>query len=198
MTQIEAVIFDKDGTLFDFQATWGHWTGTVLDQLCGDDLALKSRVAEDLYYDLVGRKILPNSIVVAATPLEIATHMGAHFPQYSVNDLMHTLNDLAENSPQVMVTDLTKFCASLRTRRIKLAVMTNDAERPAKAHLKAAGALAAFDFVIGSDSGYGGKPSAAPLLALSDMLGVAAGNCVMVGDSTHDLISGQAAGMKTV
>jgi len=52
--------------------------------------------------------------------------------------------------------------------------------------------------VIGSDSGYGAKPDPAPLLALAAKIDVPAAACLMVGDSTHDLIAGHAAGMRTV
>lgn len=32
---IDAAIFDKDGTLFDFRATWGGWTARAIDHLAG-------------------------------------------------------------------------------------------------------------------------------------------------------------------
>ena len=34
---IRGVIFDKDGTLFDFQSTWGIWTTQVLERIAGSD-----------------------------------------------------------------------------------------------------------------------------------------------------------------
>jgi phosphoglycolate phosphatase len=65
-------------------------------------------------------------------------------------------------------------------------------------HLQVEGALDLFDYVIGSDSGYGAKPDPEPLLALATKMDVSASNCVMVGDSTYDLIAGRSAGMYTV
>jgi phosphoglycolate phosphatase len=76
--------------------------------------------------------------------------------------------------------------------------MTNDAEGPARAHLASVQVLELFDLVIGSDSGFGAKPQAAPLLALADKMDIPAAACIMVGDSTHDLRAGRAAGMRTV
>ena len=52
--------------------------------------------------------------------------------------------------------------------------------------------------MIGSDSGFGAKPQAAPLLALADKMDIPAAACVMVGDSAHDLRAGRAAGMRAV
>ncbi len=36
---IRAILFDKDGTLIDFQRTWGPATHVVLSQLCDGDAA---------------------------------------------------------------------------------------------------------------------------------------------------------------
>ena len=49
--KIKAAIFDKDGTLFDFQATWGHWAGQVLRRLSRGDNDLRNALARDLNYD---------------------------------------------------------------------------------------------------------------------------------------------------
>ena len=48
---IRGVIFDKDGTLFDFQSTWGIWTAQVLARIAGSDEALLQQLAEALGYD---------------------------------------------------------------------------------------------------------------------------------------------------
>lgn len=196
--KLEAVIFDKDGTLFDFQATWGAWTNTVLDRFCGTDAALKQAVADDLDYDLDRLEIRPTSLVVAGTPMQIAEHVARHFPEMTPRQIFEHLNALAKVSTQVPVTELSQMCQLLRDQNLKLAVMTNDAEAPARANLDSVGALELFDFVIGSDSGYGAKPAAAPLLALAEKMGVSPDACAMVGDSTHDLHAGQAAGMQRV
>ena len=55
-----------------------------------------------------------------------------------------------------------------------------------------------FDFVAGYDSGYGGKPEPGQLLGFCANTGLAPADCIMVGDSTHDLDAGRAAGMRTI
>ena len=39
MPQIRGVLFDKDGTLFDFQGTWGSWAQGLFLDLSGGDAA---------------------------------------------------------------------------------------------------------------------------------------------------------------
>lgn len=195
---ISGVIFDKDGTLFDFQSTWGIWTAQVLARIAGSDEALLQQLAEALGYDTHTRRVQPGSVIVAATPMEIAAVVKDCIPALSQTQISDWLNEEAKTAPQVLVTDLHRLTAELRRINLGLCVMTNDAEAPARAHLASVQASDLFDFVIGSDSGFGAKPQAAPLLALADKMEIPAAACVMVGDSTHDLRAGRAAGMRAV
>lgn len=195
---IRGVIFDKDGTLFDFQSTWGIWTAQVLARIAGSDEALLQQLAEALGYDTQTRRVQPGSVIVAATPMDIAAVVKDCIPALSQTQICDWLNEEAKTAPQVLVTDLHQLIAELRRINLGLCVMTNDAEAPARAHLASVQALDLFDFVIGSDSGFGAKPQAAPLLALADKMEIPAAACVMVGDSTHDLRAGRAAGMRAV
>ena len=69
---IRGVIFDKDGTLFDFQSTWGIWTAKVLARIAGSDEALLRQLAHALGYDVQTRRVQPGSVIVAGTPMEIS------------------------------------------------------------------------------------------------------------------------------
>ena len=195
---IRGVIFDKDGTLFDFQSTWGIWTAQVLARIAGSDEALLQQLAEALGYDTQTRRVQPGSVIVAATPMDIAAVVNDCIPALSQAQICEWLNEEAKTAPQVLVTDLHRLTAELRRINLGLCVMTNDAEAPARTHLASVQASGLFDFVIGSDSGFGAKPQAAPLLALADKMEIPAAACVMVGDSTHDLRAGRAAGMRAV
>ncbi|MDO7734256.1 MAG: HAD family hydrolase [Planktomarina temperata] len=195
---IRGVIFDKDGTLFDFQSTWGIWTAQVLARIAGSDEALLQQLAEALGYDTQTRRVQPGSVIVAATPMDIAAVVKDCIPALSQTQICDWLNEEAKTAPQVLVTDLHRLTAELRRINLGLCVMTNDAQAPARAHLASVQASDLFDFVIGSDSGFGAKPQAAPLLALADKMEIPAAACVMVGDSTHDLRAGRAAGMRAV
>ena len=82
----------------------------------------------------------------------------------------------------------------LRARGLRLGVATNDAEAPARGHLGQAGVTQMFDFIAGFDSGFGAKPNPGPVNAFVEATGLSPQNIVMVGDSTHDLLSGRSAG----
>lgn len=195
---IKGVIFDKDGTLFDFNATWGVWARRVLEAETAGDPAQLDPLAHALGFDLVANIFRPESIVIASTVSEIADVILPFIAGSTKPELIARLNTQASSAPQVEVTPLLDFVQKLKRAGLKIGVATNDAEAPARAHLAMAGIDGAFDFIVGSDSGFGGKPAPGQLHGFCDATGLAPHQCVMVGDSTHDLYAGRAAGMIAV
>ncbi|MGI9395376.1 MAG: HAD family hydrolase [Boseongicola sp.] len=194
MGHIEAIIFDKDGTLFSFQDTWTVWAHTVLEELTENDTEMQA-AATAIGFDLNGGVFLGNSVVIAGTAAEITRVLEPILPKRL--DILEVLDTIAADTPQAPVPELhaTLDCLS---RDHVLGLMTNDSEVPARAHLAQVGIADRFSFVAGYDSGFGAKPEPGPLLAFSDAVGVAPRKTLMVGDSRHDLAAGRAAGMGTV
>lgn len=195
---LKGMIFDKDGTLFDFHATWGAWAASVLSKLSDGDPVVEKAMADAIDYDLDAKAFRPESLVIAGTPMEIAHALHPHLEGWSVEAIFAFLNAEAEVAPQAEVVPLPPFLDALEGRGMKLGVATNDAEAPARANLASANVEGRFSFIVGSDSGFGGKPAPGQLLAFLDQTGLQAGDVAMVGDSTHDLHAGRAAGMVTI
>ncbi|WP_420862940.1 HAD family hydrolase [Algirhabdus cladophorae] len=198
MPNISGILFDKDGTLFDFQATWGVWTAWVLKTLADGDAELENRMAQSVGFDLKGGRFEASSLVIAGTPLEIAQALAGPLGHSDPAALLATLDSLAAATPQVEVTPLAALFSKLKARGLDLGIATNDSEAPARAHLEAANVTRYLDFIVGSDSGYGGKPEAGQLHGFCTAMSLAPEQCMMVGDSTHDLGAGRAAGFYTV
>ena len=197
MRDVKGVIFDKDGTLFDFASTWEAWALAFLNRL-GRDEAHSRQLAKLVGFDYENQAFLPTSMVIAGTPGEIVEAISAALPEHSKSEITNILNEEAARAPQAEAVPLKPLLAKLKAAGLKLGVATNDAEMPALAHLGAAGVTDAFDFIAGSDSGYGGKPSPGQLLGFCEAVNVPAENVVMVGDSLHDLHAGRAAKMGCV
>ena len=92
---IRAVIFDKDGTLFDFQDTWCVWTGSVLARIAGSDAAMFQSLAQALKYDVIAKKVLPGSVVIAGTPVEISEVIQSFKTDMKVSDIISQINEEA-------------------------------------------------------------------------------------------------------
>lgn len=195
---IKGIIFDKDGTLFDFNATWGAWTRTMLEAETVDAPELFAPLADAMGYDTVADQFLARSVVIAATASETADVIRSVLPDLDKAALLGRMNAAASQVPQVEAVPLVAYFDSLRALGLRLGIATNDAEAPARTHLGRAGVAGHFDFIAGYDSGHGGKPAPGQLLAFCAQTGLDAQVCVMVGDSTHDLHAGRAAGMRTV
>lgn len=197
MTPIRGVIFDKDGTLFDFEQTWNGWTKALLHKIARDE-AQAAMLGEAVGYNLAHGTFAPDSVVIAGTPQQIAEALSAHLRPATVVDMLDLINAEAATVPQVEVVPLLSFATGLRKAGYQLGVVTNDAEGPARAHLNVAGVTSQFTFIAGSDSGWGAKPDPGQLLACAEAMCVPAAHVVMVGDSTHDLVAASRAGMRAV
>jgi phosphoglycolate phosphatase len=196
--KVDGILFDKDGTLFDFRATWDVWVVGVIDTLSGGDARLARALAAAARYDLDAQCFASDSPVIAGTNREAAELLCAVLPGREVDEIERYLAGAAAEAPLAPAVPLAPLLGGLAARGLRLGVMTNDTEYGARAHLETAGVTAHFDFIAGFDSGHGAKPEPGPLLAFAAATRLAADRVVMVGDSTHDLIAGRAAGMHTV
>lgn len=194
MRHVDGIVFDKDGTLFDFEATWTPWAKRVMLRLCDNDFERAVALGRAVGFDLVAETFDPSSVVIAGTPEDIVAEFSHLLPNLSQAQIVSTLNGEAEQAPMAEAIPLVPFLDRLLGSGIKLGVATNDAEAPARAHLSAVGVVDHFDFIAGSDSGFGGKPAAGQLIGFCQATSVAPERAVMVGDSLHDLSAGKAAG----
>ncbi len=195
---IEAILFDKDGTLFDFQKTWGGWAAKFLKSLSEDDDDLYEQLSARVRFDLKTQTFLPDSPVIAGTPDEGVNLILPLLPQWSFEDLLAHSNQTAADAPLAEVIPLVPFLDQLARANLTLGVATNDSENSARAHLSAVGAEDKFDRIIGSDSGFGAKPGPGMCLGFAEVTGASVETTLMVGDSLHDIEAGRDAGMVTV
>ncbi len=194
----EAVLFDKDGTLLDFQRTWGPWTAQVVDQLADGDLALVQEMSLAWGLDYENQRILPDSIVIAGTVGQVAGAIVPHRPDMTLDQMIDFLDLTGAQATGVPVIPLSPFLDELAELDLVVGVATNDSEATARSQLRELDIEHRFEFIAGYDSGFGGKPAPDMCLAFSDYMGISPADVVMVGDSSHDLEAGRAAGMQTV
>ncbi|MCA0928862.1 HAD family hydrolase [Ruegeria profundi] len=195
---IDAILFDKDGTLFDFADTWGAFGRNMVLRLAQGDHGRAAQLGRAIGFDLEQVSYAKDSVVIAGTIDEIAEVLAPHLPNMPLSDLIDVLNVESASAPQAQAVPLVPFFKDLRQAGLKLGVATNDGEMPALRHLESVGIRDFFDFVAGYDSGHGYKPGPGQLLAFSAHVDVTPERVAMVGDSLHDLQAGRAAGMTTV
>ena len=64
---IRGLIFDKDGTIFKFQESWGKWCDSFLKELSDGDIEILNKTAASLGFSLTEKKFFSDSPFVAGT-----------------------------------------------------------------------------------------------------------------------------------
>ncbi len=194
----DAILFDKDGTLFDFQKTWAPWLAQIIGALGAGDPRREAALAEAWDFDRATGTIQPQSIVIASEVSELCEVILPLVPDHDQESLLQYLLETSALAEAVEVVALPPFLNALACDGLALGIATNDAESVARAQLRRVGAEGLFDFIAGYDSGHGAKPGPGMCLAFAAHTGLEASRIVMVGDSAHDMEAGRAAGMQTL
>lgn len=195
---LHGLLFDKDGTLFGFQATWGAWAADLIAGLAGPDERLAADLATNLRFDAGTGAFLPDSPVIAGTVDDAVALIAPLLPDWTSHALRAHLVEESLSVRPAEAVPLAPLLARLADAGLALGVATNDEEAAARAQLAGIGLEGAFSFIAGADSGHGAKPGPGQCTAFAAETGLDPAAVAMVGDSTHDLQAGRAAGMRCV
>jgi len=198
MTDVKGLLFDKDGTLFDFTRTWGGWAAGYLTQLANGDRQRAIEIANAVGFDFSDNSFKPDSIIIANTTAEIAEELARIVEGQEPQRIYDDMNRAAAEIRPVEAVPLKPLLNRFRADGRMLGVATNDTEEPTFANLESLGITELFDSILASDSGHIAKPAPDMLLAFATIVGLDPKQIIMVGDSAHDLLAGRAAGMGCV
>lgn len=197
---IKAIIFDKDGTIADFSATFNKATKLVLDEICQGDPQLLELAAEAVDYDLSTNTIGNKSVIIAGTGIDIAETLSSVLPIDDVEEygtgLDEMFGEICLNTVELL-SGVKPALEALDEAGFVLGVGTNDSEENAINQMEALDIDHLFESISGADSGYGAKPQSGMIDAFVESLGLKPHQVLMVGDSIHDMQAGKAAGVKT-
>ncbi len=199
LNDVDAVVFDKDGTLVDVQLTWGPAMTRTLTDLFAD-VELRERVAGAIGLNLADSTLTDDSPVIAETTGEIGARV-ASVTGEPVQDVTEALDRLITHHTQDTVVPLEGVDAvlsALRDTGVWVGLATNDGEQSASDQLAALGLVGRFDSIIGYDSGFGGKPGPGMLDASAQRADCTIDRLVMVGDTPTDVRAANAAGCRVV
>ncbi len=128
---IKGILFDKDGTLLDYDESWLPVNRELARIAAQGDELLADRLLSACGMDPVTGHIVPDSLLAAGNTRQIAEGLVAAGSMVDVGELTVRLDELFSSAAEfsVPVTDLAGFFARLHRRGFKLGVASSDNER---------------------------------------------------------------------
>ncbi len=194
---IKAILFDKDGTLIDFNGTW-----YALYKSLAMEVAANEEIHADHLMTIGGYDSASNSFI-AGSELAAGTTPGIvrlWLPNASAADFAFWRGRLdrafIEEGPvaAVPVHGLYETVDRLHQAGLMLAVVTNDLEQSAENTLVRFGIRDKFVAVLGYDSVENPKPHAEPVHKFCVENGLAPDQVLVIGDNSHDIEMARNAG----
>ncbi|KAF0775772.1 hypothetical protein AaE_000525 [Aphanomyces astaci] len=195
------VVFDKDGTLIDFNLMWGGWVESVAWKM---EMTTRRPVREKFFdamgYDWVGRAIRSKG-ALCCTPMgelyQIA-HKVMVDEGMSVGDANAAL-DKVWHLPDPVETsrplgDITGLFLTIKKMGMKIAICTADNRDATVQTMHHLGVSHLVDALSCGDDQLPAKPAAEQVWTLCHKLGVDPHNTIMVGDTSTDMRMGLNAG----
>ena len=198
---IDLVVFDKDGTLIDFQRMWRGW----VQALAAD---LEERIGRPFEAELLelmgvdpGTGVVHPHGLLAATPMArireavfaalLEARVSGPRAAIALAEAWHAPDPVALAHP---VTDLVDLLGALQASGRRVAVVTSDDRGPTERTLRTLGVEQFVDAIACADDGRPSKPAPDGVHHVCAMTGVPAARTLVVGDAPADLQMGRNAG----
>jgi len=184
-----AAIFDIDGTLVTF----------TFDVQRSREALLREMSARGFSTERLGLAT-PTQLIIDAAHDQVARgQVEADFEALRKRfyDILDGF-ELASVSTTSVLPGVSESLTYLKSRGVRLAVLTNSGRKAAAKALERAGLTRMFEFVLTRDETLSLKPRPEGLKMAVLMLGVPTGDVYYIGDSTMDIIAARAAGLKLI
>lgn len=189
LSQPRGVLFDLDGTLID---SVPDLTLCMNQALTERGLMPHSRERMRHWVGNGSARLAHRAITGRHDGTAPAADFEAVYPRFLALYLAHPARETETYPGAAALLD------QLRGAGMRIACVTNKPAAQTRAVLSALGLAARFDAVVGGDDTPALKPDPAPVLRALELLQLAPGECMMVGDSRPDLEAARAAGVRPV
>jgi phosphoglycolate phosphatase len=187
---IKGILFDKDGTLVDFDATWFAIGDMMALQAAGGDRERADALLTDAGYDFAARGFRADSVFAAGTNADIVALWYPHLDTIERAELVLRFDLVTAEAGAAKAVPLPGAIDAIRalhTAGYRLGVATNDSTRGAERTVTGLGIAQLFEAVYGYDSVANPKPAADTVMAFAELTGLLPSEIAMVGDNRHDL-----------
>jgi len=204
---VDAVAFDKDGTLIDLDSAWGPAALAWVTTAASGDPALEETLALNLGLDLVTGHLVEGGLFAVGTVAQLYATTLKAFSDYGAgqadarasSDRAREMSALAgEKGNLVALGDVAGTFRSLHEAGLRLAIVSSDDRSAIDSVIDAMALGSLLDAVVAGDEGLDAKPAPAALFEAARRLGVEPVRLLYVGDSWVDAEAARAAGIAGV
>jgi HAD superfamily hydrolase (TIGR01509 family) len=202
--EVEAVAFDKDGTLIDLDAAWGPAAQSWVETAGDGDVGLVQDLAAKLGLDLETGRLVTGGIFAVGTVGQLYETTLAVLSGHGLDEaaaqqaafVARTKSALAgEAGNLVPLGDVAGTFSALKEAGLRLAVVSSDDRTAVDSAVVALGIGDLLDAVVSGDEGLAPKPAPDALREAARRMGVEPARMLYVGDSWVDAAAGRAAGV---
>jgi phosphoglycolate phosphatase len=196
MTPIRGILFDKDGTLIDFEASWSAIARTMALEAAGGDTAKADRLLDLAGFDSKSGRFRADSVFAAGTNEQVVRLWHPETPDEEIADMAARYDTIvaeAAAGAAVPLSGIPEAVAELHHRGFRLGVATNDSTAGAERTLEALGIAGHFAACFGYDAVENPKPAPDVVHAFAAKIGLEPAEIAFVGDNGHDLVAGREA-----
>lgn len=197
----DAILFDKDGTLVDIDATWGPIAFATMHILAHDDPSIVSALVAACRFDTLRMRFHPDMSPADGSCAALAACWSPVLGRRDEPAFCRELDTHFGQSLRDDVVPLGRPAALIRDmfdRGLKLGLIANDVESTLRAQAAHLGLARHLDFFAGRDSGFGSKPGAGMVVAFAARYAISPERIAVVGDTMEDILSAHAAGAQAI
>jgi HAD superfamily hydrolase (TIGR01549 family) len=202
--EVDAVAFDKDGTLIDLDAAWGPAARAWVETAAGGDTALAEVLAADMGLEIDTEHLVGGGLFAVGTVGQLYEATLSVLSRHGIDAdgsvtrarEAREMSALAgEKGNLVALGDVIGTFESLRDAGLRLAIVSSDDRSAIDAAIETLGIGPFLATVVAGNEGILPKPAPDVLVEAARRMGAPAGRMLYVGDSWVDAAAGQSAGV---
>jgi phosphoglycolate phosphatase len=198
--EVDAIAFDKDGTLIDLDAAWGLAARAWVETAAAGNAILMADLAARMGLDLDRNHLVGGGLFAVGTVRQLYQITMEVLAEHGVADVTSIADAARAMSAKVgkkgnlvALGDVVGAMRALDRAGFKLAIVSSDDRKAINAAIDALGIGSLMSTIVSGDQGLDPKPSPDALLWAAKSLLVDPSHMLYVGDSWVDAEAGRAA-----